>query len=147
MTIRKANEQDFPMILSLIKSFAIFQKTPEKVTLTLEQLTEDKNFFQCLVAETSDKIIVGFASFFFAYYSWSGKALYLDDLYVTDKYRKQGIGKKLLDSVIELAKNEQCKKVRWQVSNWNTSAIEFYKKIGAAIDETEINCDLPIKTG
>lgn len=53
--------------------------------------------------------------------------------------------KKLLDAVIELAKKEHCKKVRWQVSRWNENAIDFYKKIGAWIDETEINCDLIIK--
>ena len=140
--IRIANEKDFPAILSLIKEFSIFQKTPEKVSISLEQMINEKNFFQCFVAETDDQEIVGFASFFFAYYSWSGKALYLDDLYVKANYRKQGVGKKLLDVVIDHAKKEQCKKLRWQVSNWNANAISFYKKIGAVIDETEINCDL-----
>jgi diamine N-acetyltransferase len=100
------------------------------------------NLFQCFIAETGDSKIVGFASFFFAYYSWSGKAIYLDDLYITNAYRKQGIGKMLLQQIIELAKNSSCKKVRWQVSKWNTNAIEFYQKMNAAIDETEINCDL-----
>lgn len=88
--IRKAIEDDFASVLALIKAFAVFQKTPEKVTLTLEQLTEEKSLFQCFVAETANKEIIGFASFFFAYYSWTGKALYLDDLYVTDEYRNKG---------------------------------------------------------
>jgi diamine N-acetyltransferase len=146
VTIRKAHEQDFPAILSLIKAFAAFQKTPEKPSINLEQMIADKNFFQCLVVE-KNKEIVGFASFFFAYYSWSGKAVYLDDLYVTDAYRKQGIGKKLLEAIIDVAKKEQCKKVRWQVSNWNNDAINFYKKMGAAIDDVEINCDLFLQPG
>ncbi len=68
--------------------------------------------------------------------------MYLDDLYVRDAYRKQSVGKKLLNAIIELAKTERCKKVRWQVSGWNTNAIEFYKKMGAVIDSTDINCDL-----
>jgi GNAT superfamily N-acetyltransferase len=140
--IRKASQQDFPTILSLIEDFSLFQKTPEKVTITLEQMMAAKDLFQCFVAETSGKEIIGFASFYFVYNSWSGKGLYLDDLYVVDAFRKQGAGKLLLDAMIQLAKEEHCKKLRWQVSKWNSNAIDFYKKMGAVIDDTEINCDL-----
>ena len=140
--VRKACQQDFPCILSLIKEFGIFQQTPEKVTITLEQMIESRDLFQCFVAENNNKEIAGFASFYFVYNSWSGKGIYLDDLYVTNPFRKQGIGKLLLDTIIQLAKDQQCKKLRWQVSRWNTNAIDFYKKMGAVIDETEINCDL-----
>ncbi len=141
--IRKANEHDFPVVLALIKEFSEFQKTPAKVTITLDEMIEEKNVFQCLIAEV-EKEIVGFATFFFAYYSWTGKGLYLDDLYVKETFRKQSIGKKLLDSVISIAKIEQCKRVRWQVSGWNSNAIDFYKKLGAIVDGTDINCDLNI---
>ena len=72
VTIRQASRNDFPTILSLIKEFSIFQKTPEKVTITLEQMIKDENIFKCLVAENDDKEIAGFAAFFFTYYSWSG---------------------------------------------------------------------------
>lgn len=141
--IRKANESDFEEILLLIKEFAVFQKTPEKVSNTLNQLIKDKDIFQCLVA-VNDKRIIGFATFFFTYYSWSGKGLYLDDLYVKQLYRKQSIGKKLLDAIIELAKKEQCKNVRWLVSEWNLNAINFYKSMGATIDTIDLNCNLKI---
>ncbi len=100
------------------------------------------DLFQCFVSEAANKDIVSFASFFFAYYSWNGKSIYLDDLYVTDAYRKQGIGKLLLEEIVALAKKSDCKKLRWQVSKWNTNAIDFYKRMNAAIDDTEINCDL-----
>lgn len=145
VTIRKADEQDFPFIFALINEFSIFQKTPEKVTLTLEQLIAEKDIFQCLVAETDHKETIGFASFFFTYYSWTGKGLYLDDLYVKENFRNQSVGKKLLDAVIDFAKKERCKKVRWLVSGWNTNAIEFYKKMEAVIDSTDIICDLSLK--
>jgi len=138
--IRRANEEDFPEIVTLIKEFSIFQGTPEKVMITVDQMREDKHLFQCLVAE-ENKEIVGFATYFFAYYSWTGKALYLDDLYVKEAFRKQGIGRRLLSEVIDLANRQDCKKVRWQVSKWNLNAIEFYNSIGATIDEVEINCD------
>src|SRR3982750_2110034 len=83
IAIRKSTVEDYEQILELIKAFAVFQKTPEKVTVTLEQMIQDKDIFQCLVAEADDKIIA-FTSFFFSYYSWSGKAIDLDDLYVKD---------------------------------------------------------------
>lgn len=140
-TIRQAGEGDYPQVLALIKEFSRFQGVPEKVTLTIEQMREDKDLFRCFLAE-SDGEVVGFASFFFAYYSWTGKALYLDDLYVREAFRKQGIGRRLLESVIDLAQNERCRKVRWQVSKWNTHAIGFYQSMGATIDDVEINCDL-----
>ena len=108
----------------------------------MEQIHADKNLFQCFVATANDDKINGFATFFFAYYSWSGKALNLDDFYVTKQFRKQGIGKMLLDEVIALAKKEDCKKTHWQISGRNTNAISFYKKIGASIDGTDINCHL-----
>ena len=135
---------DFPAIFTLIKEFSIFQGTPEKVSITAEQMQENKELFNCLVAETKDKHIVGFASFFFAYYSWSGKALYLDDLYVKETFRNQAIGKILFDAVLVYAKNNHCNKMRWLVSKWNTNAIGFYKSIGANIDETELTCDLTL---
>jgi diamine N-acetyltransferase len=145
ISIRKATQQDFTAILSLIKEFGLFQKTPEKVTISLEEMNAAENLFQCFVAESAAGEIAGFASFYFVYNSWSGKGLYLDDLYVSTAFRKQGIGKRLLQSVIRLAKQEQCKKMRWQVSKWNNDAIGFYKKNGAVIDDTEINCDLLIE--
>ncbi|NLR61195.1 GNAT family N-acetyltransferase [Chitinophaga polysaccharea] len=141
VTIRAAREEDFAQIYQLIREFAHFIKTPEKVAITLPQMIQDKDHFQCMVAIYQDQII-GFATWFFAYYSWSGKAVYLDDLYVKDQYRGQAIGTALMDAVIAKAREAGCKKVRWQVSNWNQHAIEFYKKRGAQIDEVEINCDL-----
>ncbi len=140
--IRPAEESDFEAIITLQKEFAIFQKTPDKMKMTADQMKRDKYLFQCFVAQTNDTNIIGFVTFFPAYYSWSGKAIYIDDLYVTEPYRKFGIGKQLLDTVIFLAKESDCKKVRWQVSDWNTNAIDFYKKLGADMNDTERNCDL-----
>ena len=137
--IRTGIEQDYEQILVLMKAFAGFQKTPGKLTITLEQMIADKDIFRCLVAEDNN-LIIGFASFFFGYYSWSGKGLYLDDLYVTEKYRKANIGTKLLNSVIDVAKENDCKSVRWLVSRWNENAISFYKKTGAVVEATEMPC-------
>ncbi len=139
--IRPATENDIEAVYALLLEFAAFHGSSDKVYTTVEQLKRDKDLFQCLIAEIEDKQIVGFASHFFTYYSWSGKALYIDDLYVTLSCRKQGIGKKLLDAIVQKAKDNNCFKVRWQTSKWNDNAIAFYKSYGAAIDEVEINCD------
>lgn len=142
--IREATENDFPQVYNLIKEFSIFIKTPEKVATTLPQMIRDKDYFQCLIAMDGDNVI-GFATWFFAYYSWSGKAVYLDDLYVKAEYRGKNIGTRLMDAVFDIAQQAECKKVRWQVSNWNQEAIAFYKKRGAQVDDVEINCDQLLK--
>jgi len=143
--IRKATEEDFPEILDLVKGLAIFQNSLERVTNTVEQMLEEKYLFNCFIAENEHKEIVGIASYSFIYYTWVGKSLYLDDLYVKDSYRGQKIGSELLKKIFEVAKTENCKRVRWQVSDWNTSAIGFYKKCGAEIDEECCNCDFDAK--
>src|SRR3954452_25615312 len=140
-TVRKAAEEDYAEILSLVKELAVFQNSLEKVVNTLDQMVEEKDLFQCFVAESEQKEIVGIASYFLAYYTWVGKSLYLDDLYVKESCRGQKIGSELLEKIFEVAKTENCKRVRWQVSDWNTNAIEFYKKIGAEIDEESSICD------
>ena len=142
ITIRKAREKDYSAILSLIKELAIFEKAPDKVTNTVGQMEKEKDFFQCYIAETEEKEIVGMALYFFAYYTWVGKSLYLDDLYVKESYRGQQTGTKLLKKILEIAKNENCKRVRWQVLNWNKPAIDMYKKIGASIEDEWNNCDV-----
>ena len=140
--IRKAGIQDYEAIFRLQKEFALFQKTPEKFLITLEEMKANKDLFHCLVAEMEDDTIAGFITYFPAYYSWSGKAIYIDDLYVSEAWRKHGIGIQLLQSVIEIAKESGCKKVRWQVSGWNQNAIDFYERLGAEVNTTEHNCDL-----
>ena len=139
--IRLAEEKDFPSVLMLSKEMAVFQQVPEKVMNTVEQMIREQKFFGCFVAEKEEGGIVGMATWFFAYYTWVGKSLYLDDLYVQEAYRSQKIGSKLLQQIFELAKKEDCKRVRWLVSNWNTPALEFYKKCGAEIDEESFVCD------
>ena len=141
MKIRKANENDFTSILELIKGLAKYEKAASKVTNTVEQMKQEQNFFAAFVAEIEHKEIVGFALYFFAYYTWVGKSLYLDDIYVKEAYRRKKIGTKLLKKIFETARNEKCNRVRWQVLNWNTNAIEMYKKAGAKIDAEWLNCD------
>lgn len=139
--IRQATEEDFPSILSLIRELAAFEKSPEKVTNSVELMKKEKDLFRCFVAETETGEIVGIALYFFAYYTWVGKSLYLEDLYVKESFRTNRIGSALLKKIFEVALQEDCKRVRWQVLNWNHGAIEMYSKSGAEIDNEWLNCN------
>lgn len=141
IVIRQAQEKDYQQIIGLFKEFATFQKMPDKMTNSLELMLEENEYFNAFVAVNQKDEIIGYASWFFAYYTWIGKSLYLDDIYVKQDYRRKGIGLKLMLTLFDLAKKENCKKVRWQVSKWNKNAIEFYKNLGADIDDIEMNCD------
>ena len=141
--IRKAQPYDFPEVHKLIKTFASFIQSPDKVMITPAQMHQDEAYFNCLVAEC-DEVLVGFATYFFSYHSWTGRAIYLDDLFVLENFRHNGIGSKLFEEVMKIGKMAGCYKMKWQVSNWNIKAQEFYKSRGAIIDDTEINCDLKL---
>ena len=140
-TIRSAAEEDFPAILSLIKELAEYERAPGKVTNSVEQMKEEKELFRCFVAETVDGDIVGMALYFLAYFTWVGKSLYLEDIYVKEPFRQHRIGSALLRKVFEVARAERCRRVRWQVLNWNEPAIAFYRKCGADLDGEWINCN------
>ncbi len=140
LKIREGDEDDFPAILKLIQSLADYENATEKVTNTVERMKKDQPFFNFFVAEKGGEI-VGFALYYFAYYTWVGKSLYLDDLYVKKAYRGQKIGTQLLSRIFDVAQKEDCQRVRWQVLDWNADAIAFYKKIGADIDKEWYNCD------
>jgi GNAT superfamily N-acetyltransferase len=142
ISIRPICNADFEQIVELFREFALFEKLPERMTNSVEQMQAEKEFFNGFVAETNTGKIVGYATYFFAYYTWVGKSLYMDDLYVQPQYRSLGLGTQLINKVIDYAKQSGCRKMRWQVSKWNTPAIAFYKKLGAVIEDTEQNCDL-----
>jgi GNAT superfamily N-acetyltransferase len=142
VTIRKIDECDYLVLISLFKEFALFEKLPEKMTNSVEQMLREKEYLTGFVAVNDVDEIVGYATYFFGYYTWIGKSLYMDDLYVRPNFRGAGVGTKLISEVIAFAKAENCKKLRWQVSEWNQPAIDFYKSLGANVDAVESNCDL-----
>jgi GNAT superfamily N-acetyltransferase len=142
ITIREIKADDFTGLITLFTEFATFEKTPEKMTNTVDRMTVEQEFFNGFVALNDSEEIVGYVTHFFAYYTWIGKSLYMDDLYVKEEFRGHGVGTELINKVIEYAKTTNCQKVKWQVSEWNKPAIEFYKSLGASIDSVESNCDL-----
>ena len=138
--IRKGNTEDFPALFEMIKETAEFAKKLNAVKNSIEQMKSEQEFFSFYIAEKDGKII-GTAVYFFAYFSWVGKTLYLDELYVKPNYRGKKVGSKLLRKIFETAKEEQCHWLRWQVLDWNKNAIALYKKIGARISNDHLNSD------
>ncbi len=146
MNIRKATQKDITFIYKLIIELADFEKGLHQVTNTEAQLLQDFNdkLFDCVVAEDNKKI-VGMSLYYFRYSTWKGKRLYLEDLIVTETYKNQGIGKALLDQTIQIAKETNCSGMIWQVLDWNTTAIDFYKKYKTTFDNEWINVHLELQ--
>lgn len=140
--IRNANENDMAAVLRLINELAIYENAATEVINSVSKLKEegfgDQPAFECIVAETRDEVI-GFALFFQKYSTWKGKSIFLEDLCVTESYRRKGIGQLLFDKVLAIAQERKMKRLDWQVLDWNTPAIEFYKKYQAELDATWIN--------
>jgi GNAT superfamily N-acetyltransferase len=143
--IRKGKKEDLPGIFRLINELALFEKAPEEVTNTIASMEEDgfgeNPVFGFYVAETTDAI-AGMALYFVKYSTWKGRGLYLDDLIVTENMRGKGIGRKLFEAFISEAKNSGAKQVHWQVLDWNTPAVEFYKNVGAKIEAEWWDCKM-----
>jgi GNAT superfamily N-acetyltransferase len=143
--IRKGRKEDLSHVLNLVYELAEFEKAPDAVTNTVKDMEQDRfgnnPVFDFHVAIVDEKI-VGIAIYFVKYSTWVGKGLYLDDLIVTEKMRGKGIGQKLFDAFMEEAKRINAKQVHWQVLDWNTPAIEFYKKMNASIDPQWLDCKL-----
>jgi GNAT superfamily N-acetyltransferase len=139
--IRPIESTDYEDLVSMFKEFATFQKSPEKMLNSEELMKEEGDFLNGFVLENGFGELIGYTTYFYAYFTWIGKSMYLDDLYVKPDYRGKGLGQKLINSVISEARLNNCKKVRWQVSEWNRNAIEFYENLGAEIDNAKSNCD------
>ncbi len=134
-TIRPATPKDIPEILGFIRALAAYEREPDAVLATEADLLRDgfgsNPFFSCLIAEHNGRQ-AGFALYFFSYSTWMGRpGLYLEDIFVEPELRGLGIGKALLERVAAIAVEKHCPRLQWEVLDWNTPAIEFYRSMGA----------------
>jgi GNAT superfamily N-acetyltransferase len=134
-TIRKATPADIPQILNFIRALATYEREPDAVTATEADLLSHgfgpNPFYFCLIAEHESQP-AGFAFYFFNYSTWKGRpGLYLEDLFVQPEFRGLGIGRALLEKVAAVAVEKNCPRLQWEVLDWNTPAIEFYRAMGA----------------
>ena len=134
--IRKATRNDMPSVLELIQELATFEKEPDAVVVTVDDLVRDgfseNPLFQCFVAEVDGEII-GMALYYYRYSTWKGKTIHLEDLIVKENKRGTGAGFALYKEIIKQGKAENVRRIEWNVLDWNTPAIDFYEKSGAKV--------------
>lgn len=132
--VRQGEKKDMQSVLDLITELAVFEKEPNAVEITVADLLKDgfseKPQFKIFVAEQENKII-GIALFYERYSTWKGKTIHLEDLIVTKEKQKIGAGKALYTAVLKYAYDNNYNRVAWEVIDWNTNAVEFYKSTGA----------------
>ena len=136
ITIRAATPADVPLILSLIRDLATFEKLLDEVEATEEKLLAtlfgSRPAAECVIAHSKDGSPAGFAIFFTNYSTFLAKpGLYLEDLFVRSEFRGQGIGKALLTHLAQLANQRNYGRMEWSVLDWNERAIAFYESFGA----------------
>jgi GNAT superfamily N-acetyltransferase len=136
MKIRKGTPQDMPDVLALITELAVFEKEPDAVVISTEDLLRDgfseNPLFHTFVAEVNEKII-GVALYYYRFSTWKGKTIHLEDLIVKENNRGTGAGFALYSEIIKQGKKDNVRRIEWNVLDWNTPAIDFYEKSGAKV--------------
>jgi GNAT superfamily N-acetyltransferase len=133
--IRPARVQDVPIILDLVRDLATYERAPDEVTATEEQLVDvlfgERPVAEVLLAFEAESP-VGFAVYFFNFSTWLGRpGLYLEDLFVKPEKRGKGYGRALLVELAKIARGRGCGRMEWAVLDWNEPAIKFYRALGA----------------
>jgi GNAT superfamily N-acetyltransferase len=139
LEIREASVEEVPLILSLIRELAEYEREPGAVRATENDLVRDgfseNPKFRVLIAELDGKP-AGMAFFFYHYSTWQGRqGLFLEDFFVRPKFRGKGIGKALMSHLAQIAIAEKCYGMRWEVLDWNMNAIDMYLGLGARFRE------------
>ena len=137
INIRVAQQQDMKAVLGLITELAIYEKEPEAVIVTEQDLIThgfSEGRFDCFVAEHDNQRVIGMALYYPRYSTWKGPTLHLEDLYVKPEFRQHGVGKQLFDAVVKVAAEQNVGRMEWTVLEWNNPALNFYKKYDASLD-------------
>ena len=136
--LRWAEPKDMKAVLGLIQELADFEKEPEAVVISEDDLLKhafgEQPKFQCFVAEKQEQV-VGMALFYPRYSTWKGPTFHLEDLIVTQKERGTGLGKALYTKFIAYAESQGVRRIEWVVLDWNTHAVNFYENSGADVLE------------
>ncbi len=141
IVIRQTVFTDISAIIELIREFAVFENLTDYLEITEEKLNKamfgENAFVKGLIA-FDDETPIAYAIFFRYFSSFRGqKSVYLEDIYITEKYRRIGLGEKMLKEIARIGKEFGAVRMDFQVSDWNNNAINFYKKHGAEFHESE----------
>ncbi|NVK29156.1 MAG: GNAT family N-acetyltransferase [Flavobacteriia bacterium] len=139
--LRRATESDMSSVLHLIQLLAVYEREPDAVEVSEADLVRDfkAGKFEVFLADLDGRT-VGMALFYERYSTWKGPYIHLEDLIVEKVHRGHGLGRMLLEAIIATAAERGCKRLGWEVLDWNTPAVEFYQKIGASIEKEWWQC-------
>lgn len=141
ISIRSVRLDDIPSILGLIREFAEFEELSQHCQVTHDRLTAalfgDSSVVESLIALDGDAAI-GYALFFPNFSSFRGqRGFYLDDIYVTERYRGRGLGEAMLKEIAKIAAERGFERIDFLVLDWNQKAVDFYLSLGAVRDNEE----------
>jgi len=139
LKLRKAASKDIPLILSFIRELAEYERAPNAVVCTEQDLRRDgfgpSPKFHVIVAEWNGEP-AGMALYFYNYSTWQGRpGIFLEDLFVRPQFRRKSIGRALMTHLAQTAIAENCYGVRWEVLDWNKPAIDVYQHLGSKFRE------------
>jgi GNAT superfamily N-acetyltransferase len=142
--VRQSTEADIPRTYALIRELAEYERALDEVNIGEKQLRDDgfgpNPAYGLLVVEPADRDeVVGIALHYEKYSTWNGRCLFLEDLVVTASERGKGYGKQLFAAVAAEAVRRGCAYMQWQVLDWNTPAIDFYKSLEADVSSEWLN--------
>lgn len=146
--IRRAIKEDCGAMLELIKELAVYENAPDEVTVDFDHFVESgfgtNPVYWAFVAEANG-LVVGFALYYIRYSTWKGQRMYLEDLLVTESWRRKGIGEQLFERLLLEAREKKYSGMVWQVLDWNEPAINFYKKYEEVqFDNEWVNCSIKL---
>ena len=138
--VRPAKPQDAPRILELVRELAAYEREPDAVEASLDDvrtaLFGPQPRVHCLVAELDEPhgpVVAGMALWFVTFSTWRGRhGLWLEDLFVSPSYRREGVGRALLAQLAGICRDRGYARLEWQVLDWNVAAQDFYASLGAA---------------
>lgn len=139
LKIREAKEGDIPVIMNLAKQLAIYERSPESFVATAEDYRKwgwgPESVFKAFLAENTGNQgpkYVGLALYYYTFSTWTGRpTLWLEDIFVPEELRGNGIGTALLKKLAQIALEKGCARMEWTVLDWNEPSRKFYYNIGA----------------
>ncbi len=143
ISIRKGRIADMEAVHKLVIELAVYENAGDAVSTTVKDYENAfaEGIFEVLVAEQEEKVI-GIMLYYMTYSTWKGKMIYLEDFVVKEEYRRFGVGQMLFDAFIAESRKKEAALVKWQVLDWNESALGFYRKNKAIIEKEWWNCKI-----
>lgn len=136
IVIRKGTKTDLPAAFARVEELAAYEKAADAVATSVKTYERDfdAGWFELLIAETPQGENLGVMIYYNSFSTWKGRMLFLEDFVVAEAARRKGVGHRLWEALILVAREKACSLIKWQVLDWNEPARAFYLKKGAELE-------------